>query len=271
MSFTVVIPARYASTRLPGKPLLDIAGKPMIRHVCERAWESRASRVVVATDDARIYDACKAFGAEVVLTSPNHVSGTDRLEEVVRKLGLDAEHRVVNVQGDEPLIPPRLIDQVADNLDRYPHAAIATLCERLHDIEQVFDPNVVKVVFDLEGMAHYFSRAPVPWARDHWSDMSRGNLLATNAAAALKGDAGYFRHIGIYGYRASVLSRFVSWPPAPTELAESLEQLRALYNGARIHVEVADQTPPPGVDTEADLQRVRAWMCKSIETGENGA
>lgn len=271
MSFTVVIPARYASTRLPGKPLLDIAGKPMIQHVCERASESRASRVVVATDDSRIQAACEAFGAEVVMTSPNHVSGTDRLEEVVRKLSLDADHRVVNVQGDEPLIPAELIDQVADNLERYPEAAISTLCERLHDIEQVFNPNVVKVVFDAEGMAHYFSRAPIPWARDHWSDMSKDGLASPNAGAALKDSIGYFRHIGIYGYRARVLSQFVTWPPAPTEQAESLEQLRALYNGARIHVEVAAGTPPAGVDTEADLQRVRAWMAKSIKTGENGA
>lgn len=271
MSFTVVIPARYASTRLPGKPLRDIAGKPMIQHVCERASESRASRVVVATDDSRIQSACEAFGAEVVMTSPNHVSGTDRLEEVVRKLGLDPDHRVVNVQGDEPLIPPRLIDQVAENLDLYPEAAIATLCERIHDIEQVFNPNVVKVVFDLEGMAHYFSRAPIPWARDHWGEAGRDSLSAPSAGAALNDGAGYFRHIGIYGYRASVLSRFVSWPPAPTEQAESLEQLRALYNGARIHVEVAAGTPPTGVDTEEDLQRVREWMAKSIKRGVCGA
>ncbi|MBU2875341.1 3-deoxy-manno-octulosonate cytidylyltransferase [Marinobacter salexigens] len=269
MSFTVVIPARYASTRLPGKPLLDICGKPMIQHVCERASESQASRVVVATDDSRIHDACGAFGAEVVMTSPNHVSGTDRLEEVVRKLGLDADHRVVNVQGDEPLIPPELIDQVADNLERYPDAAISTLCERLHDMEQIFNPNVVKVVFDSQGMAHYFSRAPIPWARDYWNSIGKDNLSAPNASAALRDGTGYFRHIGIYGYRASVLSRFVSWPPAPTELAESLEQLRALYNGARIHVEVASGTPPAGVDTEADLQRVRGWMAKYNERGVN--
>lgn len=269
MSFTVVIPARYASTRLPGKPLLDICGKPMIQHVCERASESQASRVVVATDDSRIHDACEAFGAEVVMTSPNHVSGTDRLEEVVRKLGLDADHRVVNVQGDEPLIPPELIDQVADNLERYPDAAISTLCERLHDMEQIFNPNVVKVVFDSQGMAHYFSRAPIPWARDYWNSIGKDNLAAPNASAALRDGTGYFRHIGIYGYRASVLSRFVSWPPAPTELAESLEQLRALYNGARIHVEVASGTPPAGVDTEADLQRVRGWMAKYIGRGVN--
>ncbi|HEA51239.1 hypothetical protein LCGC14_1971060 [marine sediment metagenome] len=271
MSFTVVIPARYASTRLPGKPLLDIAGKPMVQHVFERACESRASRVVIATDDSRIQVACEAFGAEVVMTSPNHVSGTDRLEEVVRKLGLDADHRVVNVQGDEPLIPPQLINQVADNLERYPDVAIATLCERLHDVEQIFNPNVVKVVFDREGMAHYFSRAPIPWARDHWGDLHKNKGLAPNAGAALKDGVGYFRHIGIYGYRASVLSRFVSWAPAPTELAESLEQLRALYNGARIHVEVAAGTPPAGVDTEADLQRVRTWMTKLADAGRGEA
>lgn len=268
MSFTVVIPARYASTRLPGKPLLDIAGKPMIQHVCERAAESGASRVVVATDDARIQSACVKFGAEVVMTSSRHVSGTDRLEEVVRKLDLSGEHRIVNVQGDEPLIPARLIDQVADNLERYPEAAIATLCERLHDTNQIFNPNVVKVVFDREGMAHYFSRAPIPWARDHWTDIGRENFTALDAPAALEPGDGYFRHIGIYGYRASVLRQFVKWPPAPTEQAESLEQLRALYNGARIHVEVAAGTPPAGVDTEADLQRVREWMAESIQVGD---
>lgn len=269
MSFTVVIPARYASTRLPGKPLLDIGGKPMIQHVYDRACESQAARVVVATDDPRIYEACQKFQGEVIMTSPHHASGTDRLAEVVHTLGLDGDHRVVNVQGDEPLLPPQLIDQVAENLERYPEAAISTLCERIHDVDQVFNPNVVKVVFDREGMAHYFSRAPIPWARDYWGNVSKDNFSTFNAGAALKGDAGYFRHIGIYGYRASVLSQFVSWPPAPTEQAESLEQLRALYNGARIHVEVAAGTPPAGVDTEADLQRVRAWMAERNQKGES--
>ena len=256
MSFTVVIPARYASSRLPGKPLADIAGKPMIQHVCERAAESRADRVVVATDDERIRTACEGFGAEVVMTSPNHASGTDRLEEVARALGFEADHRVVNVQGDEPLIPPELINQVADNLELYPEAAIATLCERIHDPEQVFNPNVVKVVFDHQGMAHYFSRAPIPWARDQW----QGGTPLTGVDGSLPDNIGYFRHIGIYGYRASVLGEFVSWAPAPTEVTESLEQLRALYNGARIHVDVAAVNPPGGIDTEADLQRVRNWL-----------
>jgi len=254
MSFTVVIPARYASSRLPGKPLAMIAGKPMIQHVCERAQESRASRVVVATDDQRIEASCQAFGAEVVMTSPHHASGTDRLEEVAGKLGLDPDHRVVNVQGDEPLIPPALINQVADNLDYFPEASIATLCERIHDARQVFNPNVVKVVFDSRGMAHYFSRAPIPWARDFWP------ANASVADVDLPEGIGYFRHIGIYGYRASVLSQFVSWPPAPTEQVEALEQLRALYNGAHIHVDIADRPPAPGVDTEEDLARVRALI-----------
>ncbi|MBZ2167793.1 MULTISPECIES: 3-deoxy-manno-octulosonate cytidylyltransferase [Marinobacter] len=261
MSFTVVIPARYASSRLPGKPLADIAGKPMVQHVFERAQESRAERVVIATDDERIRSACEAFGADVVMTSPEHASGTDRLEEVARLLEFEPEHRVVNVQGDEPLIPPALINQVADNLELHPDAEISTLCERLHDAGQVFNANVVKVVFDHEGMAHYFSRAPIPWARDHWQG---GNPLV-NPDVSLPETVGYFRHIGIYGYRARVLEQFVSWPPAPLERVEALEQLRALYNGARIHVDVAAETPPAGVDTEADLERLREWMQGKVE------
>lgn len=256
MSFTVVIPARYASSRLPGKPLMPIAGKPMVQHVYEQAQKSRAARVVVATDDSRIEEACRKFGAEVVMTSPNHASGTDRLEEVARKLGLDPDHRVVNVQGDEPLIPPALIDQVADNLEQYPEASISTLCERIHDVHQVFNPNIVKVVCDARGMAHYFSRAPIPWARDFWPAGADPDELD------LPDNIGYFRHIGIYGYRASVLGQFVRWAPAPTERIEALEQLRALYNGAVIHVDIADRPPAGGVDTEEDLARVRAVMEK---------
>lgn len=256
MSFTVVIPARYGSSRLPGKPLAEIAGKPMVRHVYERAIESRADRVVIATDDERIRSACEAFGAEVVMTSPDHASGTDRLEEVARLLGFEGDHRVVNVQGDEPLIPSALINQVADNLERYPEAAIATLCERIHDPAQVFNPNVVKVVFGQTGMAHYFSRAPIPWARDLWQN----GTPMTGGDVSLPEGIGYFRHIGIYGYRTSVLGQFVSWPPAPTETVESLEQLRALYNGAGIHVDVAVENPPAGVDTAEDLERLRQRM-----------
>lgn len=256
MSYTVVIPARYASTRLPGKPLADIAGKPMIEHVYERACESKADRVVIATDDDRIEAACVSFGAEVVMTSASHSSGTDRLEEVARKLGFGPDNRVVNVQGDEPLIPPELIDQVAANLETHPDAAIATLCERIPDIAGVFNPNVVKVVFDSRGMAHYFSRAPIPWARDAW----QSNDDKAGAGRPLPETCNYYRHIGIYGYRVSLLRNFVIWAPAPTEVVESLEQLRALYNGARIHVEEACRVPPAGVDTAEDLERLRQIM-----------
>lgn len=257
MSFTVVIPARYASTRLPGKPLADIAGKPMIQHVYERACESEAGRVVIATDDERIVAACDGFGAEVVMTSPDHASGTDRLEEVARKLEFESDHRVINVQGDEPLIPAVLINQVAANLAANPDAAIATLSEEIRDVASVFNPNVVKVVTDHRGMAHYFSRAPIPWARDSWSAGIEPQELPSGTR--------YYRHIGIYGYRVGLLRDFVTWAPAPTEQSESLEQLRALFNGACIHVEVACQAPPAGVDTEADLQRLRELMTVRTE------
>lgn len=264
MTYTVVIPARYASTRLPGKPLADIAGKPMVEHVYERACESQAGRVVIATDDPRIEAACRAFGAEVVMTSADHASGTDRLEEVARKLGFGSDERVVNVQGDEPLIPPELIDQVAANLESHPDAAIATLCEQISDPASVFNPNVVKVVFDHRGMAHYFSRAPIPWARDAW----QATAGTTVSRRLLPNGVGYYRHIGIYGYRVSLLQNFVTWPPAPTEMTESLEQLRALYNGARIHVEEACRVPPAGVDTKEDLERLRQTMAgKQKEAG----
>lgn len=261
MSYTVVIPARYASTRLPGKPLADIAGKPMIAHVYDRACDSNASRVIVATDDPRIEDACRSFGAEVVMTSANHPSGTDRLEEVARLMNFGPEERVVNVQGDEPLIPPELIDQVAANLEAHPDAAIATLCERISEVDQVFNPNVVKVVFDHRGIAHYFSRAPIPWARDAWQGEGNQKQMPEGG--------GYYRHIGIYGYRVSLLQSFVTWAPAPTEVTESLEQLRALYNGARIHVEEACRVPPSGVDTQQDLERLQQIMAAKQKEARN--
>ncbi|SFM52200.1 3-deoxy-manno-octulosonate cytidylyltransferase [Marinobacter zhejiangensis] len=258
MSFTVVIPARYSSSRLPGKPLADIAGKPMIQHVYERATESKADRVVIATDDQRIMDACKSFGAEAVMTSADHASGTDRLEEVARTLGFSADHRVINVQGDEPMIPPALINQVAANLGSNPEASISTLCEQIDDVASLFNPNVVKVVFDHRGMAHYFSRAPIPWARDAWSEGQRPDSLPEGAS--------YYRHIGIYGYRVGLLTDFVTWSPAPIETTECLEQLRALFNGARIHVAEACQAPPAGVDTEEDLTRLRRLMADTANS-----
>jgi len=250
MSFIVVIPARYASTRLPGKPLLEIAGKPMVQHVYEQAQRSQAQRVVIATDDQRIFDVAEGFGADVIMTSTDHPSGTDRLEEVVRILGLQNDEHVVNVQGDEPLIPPELINQVAQNLASNPSAGISTLCEQIDQIDQIFNPNVVKVVFDRRGFASYFSRAPIPWARETF-----GGEVNT-----LPADAQYFRHIGIYAYKVDFLKGYVTWSPSMTEKVECLEQLRALSNGVGIHVELASVSPQAGVDTEADLERLRLIM-----------
>ena len=249
-AFTVVIPARYASTRLPGKPLQDIAGKPMIQHVWEQARRSTAQRVVVATDDARIVEACQAFGAEVLLTRVDHNSGTDRLAEVASQLGLPADAIVVNVQGDEPLIPPAIIDQVAANLAAHPEAGIATLAEPIRDVQTLFNPNVVKVAADLDGLALTFSRAPLPWARDAFA-ASRDQLPA---------GVPYRRHIGIYAYRAGFLHDFVAWGPCWLENTECLEQLRALWHGVRIHVADAQEAPPAGVDTPEDLERVRRLL-----------
>lgn len=250
IAFTVVIPARYASSRLPGKPLQDIAGKPMVQHVWEQAKKSAASRVVIATDDARIVEACQAFGAEVLLTDPGHNSGTDRLAEVATQLQLTPDAIVVNVQGDEPLIPPAIIDQVAANLAAHPEAGIATLAEPIDSIETLFNPNAVKVSSDINGLALTFSRAPLPWARDALA-RSRGELPA---------GVPYRRHIGIYAYRAGFLHDFVAWGPCLLEDTECLEQLRALWHGVRIHVADALQSPPAGVDTPEDLERVRRLL-----------
>lgn len=249
-AFTVVIPARFASTRLPGKPLQEIAGKPMIQHVWEQACKSSAQQVVVATDDPRIVEACVAFGAQVLLTRVDHNSGTDRLAEVASQLGLAADAIVVNVQGDEPLIPPAIIDQVAANLAGHPEAGIATLAEPIEDVQALFNPNVVKVSSDISGLALTFSRAPLPWARD---------ALAQDRNV-LPAGVGYRRHIGIYAYRAGFLHDFVAWGPCQLEDTECLEQLRALWHGVRIHVADALQSPPAGVDTAEDLERVRRLL-----------
>ncbi|WP_165675196.1 3-deoxy-manno-octulosonate cytidylyltransferase [Metapseudomonas otitidis] len=249
-AFTVVIPARYASTRLPGKPLQDIGGKPMIQRVWEQARRSAAERVVVATDDARIVEACQGFGAEVVLTRVDHNSGTDRLAEVATQLGLAGDAIVVNVQGDEPLIPPAIIDQVAANLAAHPEAGIATLAEPIREVQALFNPNVVKVATDLNGLALTFSRAPLPWARDAFAQ-DRDSLPA---------GVPYRRHIGIYAYRAGFLHDFVAWGPCWLEDTECLEQLRALWHGVRIHVADALEAPAAGVDTAEDLERVRRLL-----------
>lgn len=252
MSFSVVIPARYASSRFPGKPLADLAGKPMLQHVYERACESEAVRVIIATDDERIANVAQNFGAEVCMTSGDHPSGTDRLQEVVHKLGFYADDIVVNVQGDEPLIPPRIINQVAHNLMALPMAGIATLSEPIETVDALLNPNVVKVVTDHQGMALYFSRAPIPWPRD--------SFMSEVGRSTMPEGFSWQRHIGLYAYRVKLLNDFVRWLPAPLEQTECLEQLRALWNGVGIHVDAADETPPAGVDTPEDLERIRQLL-----------
>lgn len=255
MGFSVVIPARFASTRFPGKPLADLAGKPMVQHVYERACASDAARVIIATDDQRIADVARSFGAEVCLTRPDHPSGTDRLQEVVEQLGFQADEVVVNVQGDEPLIPASIINQVARNLIAMSDAGIATLCEPISALDVLLNPNVVKVVTDHRGMALYFSRACIPWPRDAFA--------APEQCTDLPSGFQWQRHIGMYAYRVSLLNQYVSWPPAAIEQTESLEQLRALWMGVRIHVDLASETPPAGVDTPEDLERIRHWIDQS--------
>lgn len=247
MSFIAVIPARYASTRLPGKPLLDIVGKPMLQHVYERALASSANAVYIATDDERVREAALRFTDNVCMTSADHQSGTDRIQEVASHLGLGSDDIIVNVQGDEPLIPPRAIDQVACNLQQHSRAGIASLFEEIVDSEELFNPNAVKVVIDEHGYALYFSRSPLPWP---------GGQNAADASGTVLGK----RHIGIYAYRVSTLNSFVSWPPAALERVERLEQLRAMCHGIRIHMDRAQEKMPGGVDTEADLQAVRAFL-----------
>jgi 3-deoxy-manno-octulosonate cytidylyltransferase (CMP-KDO synthetase) len=248
--FRVAIPARYASTRLPGKPLRLLAGRPLIEHVYERALASGAMEVVIATDDPRIREVAEGFGANVCLTAPDHPSGTDRLAEVATQLGWPAEAIVVNVQGDEPHLPPALIQQVAAGLATHPDAGIATVCARLQEAAELFDPNVVKVVRDAGDYALYFSRAPIPWHREAF--------VAGRGKAGELPEGTWFRHIGLYAYRAAVLTRYPSLSPAPAECIESLEQLRALWHGIRIYAPEAVETPLPGVDTEADLARAEA-------------
>jgi 3-deoxy-manno-octulosonate cytidylyltransferase (CMP-KDO synthetase) len=250
LSFHVVVPARYASTRLPGKPLADIAGKPMVVRVVEAALRSSAADVCVATDDERVRAAVEAHGHRAVMTRADHASGTDRIAEVVDALGWPDGDIVVNVQGDEPLIDPALIDAVADALkvSRGDTPSMSTAAHPLTSAADFFNPNVVKVVCDAAGRAMYFSRAPMPWARDAFAaDRNR-----------LPSDLGALRHIGIYGYRAGFLREYGRLAPSPIEGIEALEQLRVLWHGHRIGVAVFDHPPQPGVDTPEDLERVRA-------------
>jgi len=248
MAFTVLIPARYDSTRLPGKPLADIGGKPMIVRVAERAQQAGAAQVVVATDDPRISDVAKAHGIAACLTRADHQTGTDRLAEAAELLDLGGDAIVVNVQGDEPLLAPSLIRAVADLLAAHPDAAIATACHPIVDAAEAFNPNIVKVVLDANRNALYFSRATIPWARDAFA----------STRSSVPVGLPLYRHYGIYAYRVDFLRLFPSLPAAPIERFEALEQLRALWHGYRIIVEITQGTPAPGVDTEDDLAQVRA-------------
>ncbi|ODU09217.1 MAG: 3-deoxy-manno-octulosonate cytidylyltransferase [Rubrivivax sp. SCN 71-131] len=248
MSFSALIPARLASTRLPRKPLADLGGLPMVVRVARRAALSGAARVVVAADDPAIVEACAAHGVQALLTRPDHASGSDRLAEACVALGLDGQDLVVNVQGDEPLIDPALIARTAALLEQRPDCVMATAAHAIRDPAEFRNPNVVKLVADAHGRALYFSRAPIP----HWRDAP--------AADALPADASPLRHIGLYAYRAAFLRRFPTLAPAPLEHTEALEQLRVLWHGERIAVHVSATAPGPGVDTPEDLERVRTLL-----------
>ena len=248
--FRIVIPARYASTRLPGKPLRLIGARPLIEHVYRRAAAAGAAELIVATDDERIAAACRGFGAAVELTDPAHPSGTDRLAEVARSRGWADAEIVVNVQGDEPLLAPANVAQVAALLAAEPTAGLATLATPLVSLREHLDPDVVKVVCDRRGFALYFSRAPIPWCRDG----------ARDGAGSQTRHDGALRHIGLYAYRVATLKRIAALPPAELELCERLEQLRALANGLAIAIAVATEVPGPGVDTEADLAAVQLLL-----------
>lgn len=258
-AFVAIIPARLASTRLPRKPLADLGGVPMVVRVARQAAASGASRVVVAADSEEIVEACQRFDTDAILTAAGHPTGTDRLAEAVLALRLPPDTIVVNVQGDEPLIPPQVIEQVAALLEAQRDCEIATAAHALHDAAEFFSPNVVKVVCDAQGRALYFSRAPIPWARD---EFGAPRAAATALPAVLPAGLAALRHVGLYAYRASFLARFPGLPPAPIEGLEKLEQLRALWHGVRIAVLALDAPLPPGVDTPADLVLVQEWLAR---------
>ena len=248
--YKIVIPARYGSSRLPGKPLIELAGKPMVQHVYERALATGISDIVIATDDQRIYDVAIGFGAQVIMTSVDHENGTERIAEVAKKLGWHDDDVIVNVQGDEPLIPRELIELTAKGLLDHPEAGMSSLCTPITSAEDAFDPNAVKAVLDNRGFAMYFSRAPIPWDRDLYK---HGTDKITEIAPV-------FRHIGMYGYRVSFLKQYSEMEMTALEQAECLEQLRALCYGVKIHMGVIDQPPGHGVDTPADVARVEAQL-----------
>lgn len=253
MSVHIVIPARLASTRLPNKLLLDIAGKPMLQHVVERASRAKAKSVTVATDNEAIFSLMESLGVDVCMTSSHHQSGTERVAEAVEKLGFASDDIVVSVQGDEPLLPPRVIEQVADDLMQHPDAAVATLYEEMQDVADIHNPNIVKLVLDQQSYALYFSRAAIPWHRDGFALDKK----------SLPSDFVYKRHVGLYAYRVAFLNRYVQLDASPIESIEMLEQLRVLYYGEKIHASLAVEMPGHGVDTAEDLERVRSAFSPS--------
>lgn len=250
MAFHVIIPARFESSRLPGKPLMEIHGKPMIEWTWQQARRSGAERIIIATESKQVQHVCEAFGAEVCLTADHHQSGTERIAEVIEIAGLGGDEVIVNVQGDEPMLPPELIHQVADGLLAHPEISMATLCEPIADVDTVLDPNAVKVTRDVANRAINFSRAPLPWSRDTFS----------TEVKTLPKEWAYKRHIGLYAYRAGFVKQYVSWPECALEQVEKLEQLRVLWHGEKILVLDALCEAGVGVDTEADLQKVRRLL-----------
>jgi len=252
MSFRIVIPARFASTRLPGKPLRDICGKPMIERVIEQAKKSNADEVIVATDSKEIADAISGIDVRVCITREDHQSGTERLSEVIEQLGFDNDQILINLQGDEPMMPPVCLNQVGQALEEDSNVKMATLCTPLTDIDELFDPHAVKVVRDINDFALYFTRAAVPWSRDCFNEHPR----------ELPKNQDYQRHIGLYGYRAGFIKQYLEWQSSDIEKTESLEQLRVLYYGEKIKVITAETPPGPGVDTIEDLNRVCELLSK---------
>jgi 3-deoxy-manno-octulosonate cytidylyltransferase (CMP-KDO synthetase) len=254
MNFRIIIPARLNSSRLPGKALLDINGKPMIQHVFERGVESGAEMVVVATDSDEIAKACEAFGASVVMTSSDHPTGTDRIGEAVLALGWDDSEIIVNLQSDEPMIDPKLIRQVAHDLFTRDNVKMATACQPITDVSDIFNPNVVKVVLNKRGCAMYFSRAPIPYDRQQFQDWQNGKDVSQNGS--------FYKHLGLYAYRVGFLSQYLQWDDCPQESIEMLEQLRVLWYGGKIFVSCVKQQAHVGVDTEEDLEMVRDKLSK---------
>lgn len=248
MDFRVIIPVRLDSTRLPGKPLLDIHGKPMVQHVYERAMDSGAESVVIATDSDEVAEVAESFGAPVCLTASDHQSGTERIAEAIDALEYDDDEIIVNVQGDEPMIRPDIINKVAADIAEHDAIKVSSLCEPIHNIEDLNDTNIVKVLLNRRHFAMYFSRAPIPWQ------------LGFKTGDAVDLSQCYYRHVGLYAYRVSVLRDYIDWPESPFEALESLEQLRVLWNGFRIHMTIVEGKLPPGVDTPEDLEKARELM-----------